>query len=60
AIADSPDDGVLNPMGEVWGYPNLYVADGSAVPRAIGPNPSLTISALAERTAEHITRSSKR
>src|SRR5207302_11291480 len=55
-IADSPEQGVLSPYGEVWNYPNLYVADGAAVPRGIGPNPALTISALAERTAEHIVR----
>lgn len=55
-IADSPEEGVLNPFGEVWGYPNLFVSDGSSIPRAIGPNPALTISALAERTAEHIAK----
>jgi cholesterol oxidase len=54
AIADDEADGVLNPFGEVWGYRNLYVADGSVIPRSLGPNPSLTIAALAERTAEHI------
>ncbi|MHB8574652.1 MAG: GMC family oxidoreductase N-terminal domain-containing protein [Dehalococcoidia bacterium] len=56
AVADDAERGVLTPYGEVWGYPNLYVADGAAVPRGIGPNPSLTISALAERTAEQIVR----
>ncbi|MGH2586054.1 MAG: GMC oxidoreductase, partial [Dehalococcoidia bacterium] len=54
AIADDAANGVLTPCGEVWGYPGLYVTDGSAVPRALGPNPALTISALAERTAEQI------
>jgi cholesterol oxidase len=53
-IADDPASGVLDPYGEVWGYPSLFVVDGSAVPRAIGPNPSLTISALAERLADRI------
>jgi cholesterol oxidase len=53
-LADDPVAGVLDPYGEVWGYPNLFVADGSAIPRAIGPNPSQTISALAERLADHV------
>jgi cholesterol oxidase len=55
-IADSADEGVLTPFGEVWNYPNLFVADGAAVPRSIGSNPALSIAALAERTAEYIVR----
>jgi cholesterol oxidase len=58
AMSDDISQGVVNPMGEVWGYPGLYVADGSVIPRAIGPNPSLTITAVAERTAAHIIKSS--
>jgi cholesterol oxidase len=45
---------VVSPDGEVYGYRNLYVADGSIVPSAIGPNPSKTIGALAERIADRI------
>lgn len=56
-LADDELLGVLDPFGEVWNYPNLYVADGASVPRALGPNPSLTISAVAERIAEHIVSS---
>lgn len=55
-ISDDRNQGVLDPFGEVWGYPNLFVTDGSAIPRGIGPNPSLTISAIAERAAEHIVK----
>ncbi len=40
---------VVSPDLQVWGYPGLYVADGSVVPANIGVNPSLTITALAER-----------
>lgn len=47
-------EGVVNACGEVFGYPGLYVADGSVMPGPVGPNPSLTIAALAERFAEHI------
>jgi cholesterol oxidase len=56
ALADDVSQGVLTPEGEVWGHPNLFVADGSVMPRAIGPNPALTISALAERTASVAAR----
>lgn len=54
AMADDPQSGVVNEFGEVWNYPNLFVADGSAIPTALAINPSATISALAERAAEHI------
>ncbi|MGQ4600554.1 GMC oxidoreductase [Nocardia sp. R6R-6] len=44
--------------GRVCGYQNLYVMDGAAVPGSTGTvNPSLTISALAERNIEQIIRS---
>ena len=46
--------GVVSARGEVFGYKNLYVADGSILPSAIGPNPSRTIGALAERIAEKL------
>jgi cholesterol oxidase len=54
AMADSAETGVVSRDGEVFGYPNLYVADGSIVPTAIGRNPSYTIAALAELIAEGI------
>ena len=47
-------DGVVDHLGQVFGYANLYVADGAIVPRAIGLNPSRTIAALSERIAEKI------
>jgi cholesterol oxidase len=48
----SPENGVVDHRGEVFGYKNLYVADGAIVPEAIGLNPSKTIAALAERIAD--------
>ena len=42
-------EGVIDPSQEVFGYPGLYVVDGSAVSANPGVNPSLTITALAER-----------
>lgn len=56
AMAESPNRGVANPMGEVFGYPGLYVADGSLLPAATGVPPSMTIAALAERVAEHLVQ----
>ena len=50
-MGDDPRYSVVDHKGQVWGYPGLYVADGSVVPTALAVNPSLTISALAERTA---------
>lgn len=48
------DEGVVDPYGRVFGYHNLYVTDGSAMPGPVGANPSLTIAAFAERCAERI------
>lgn len=50
-MADSAAEGVVDHRGEVFGYPGLYVADGSIIPFALGINPSRTIAALAERNA---------
>jgi cholesterol oxidase len=49
AIGDSIDTGVVDPYQRVYGYPGLHVADGSAVTANLGVNPSLTITAQAER-----------
>ncbi|HMV41405.1 MAG TPA: GMC oxidoreductase [Leptospiraceae bacterium] len=58
-LADSPDKGVTSAdrktFGQVFGYTNLYVADGAIVPTAVGANPIATISALSEMVAEGIT-----
>jgi cholesterol oxidase len=42
-------EGVIGPDHQVFGYPGLYVCDGSAVSANPGVNPSLTITAMAER-----------
>ena len=44
----TPEDGVCDAQGRVFGHPGLFIADGSLVPANLGVNPSLTITALAE------------
>ena len=48
-ISDSPENGVVDPYLRVWGYPTLSIHDGSAMAANPGVNPSLSISANAER-----------
>ena len=48
-IGDSPETGVIDPYQRVYGYPGLYVSDGSAISANLGVNPSFTITAQAER-----------
>lgn len=49
AISDSPATGVIDPYHRVWGHAGISVVDGSAVSANLGVNPSLTITAQAER-----------
>jgi len=48
-IGTDPTVGVVDSANRVFGYQNMLITDGSAVPYNPGVNPSLTISALAER-----------
>jgi cholesterol oxidase len=48
-IGRSPDEGVVDPYHRAFGYPSLFIVDGSAVTANLGANPSLTILAQAER-----------
>jgi cholesterol oxidase len=45
-------EAVVDPYGQVFGYPGFVIADGSVMPGPVGPNPSNTIAALAHRFAE--------
>ena len=58
-MGTTAQNGVVDHKGEVFGYRNLYVADGAIVPEAIGLNPSKTIAALAERIAALISAESR-
>jgi len=42
-------EGVIDTHHRVIGHPGLYVIDGASVPANVGVNPSLTITAMAER-----------
>jgi cholesterol oxidase len=48
-IGESSDSGAVDPYLRLFGHPGLHVMDGSVMPTNPGVNPSLTITALAER-----------
>ncbi|GAA0237509.1 GMC family oxidoreductase [Saccharothrix mutabilis subsp. mutabilis] len=48
-IGSDPESGVIDPYHRVYGYPGLSVVDGAAISANLGVNPSLTITAQAER-----------
>jgi len=54
AMGSTPEEGVVDARNEVFSYPNLFVVDGSAIPANVGVNPSLTITAMAERCLSFI------
>jgi cholesterol oxidase len=49
AIGADADSGVIDAYHRVYGYPGLHIVDGSAITANLGVNPSLTITAQAER-----------
>lgn len=53
-IGQGVQDGVISKDHEVFGYPGLYVVDGAAMSANLGVNPSLTITAMAERALSKI------
>ncbi len=58
-IAGSPEHGVVDHHSRLFGYKNMYVCDGSVVAANLGVNPSLTITALAERAMSFIRSASE-
>ncbi len=53
-MGESAADGVIDHRHRVFGYDGLYVVDGAAMSANPGVNPSLTITALAERAMTFI------
>jgi cholesterol oxidase len=53
-IGADPEHGVVDDANRVFGYENLLVCDGSAIPANPGVNPSLTITALAEHAMSEV------
>jgi cholesterol oxidase len=53
-IGADPSRGVIDADQRVFGYANLLVCDGAAVPANLGVNPSLTITALAEHAMSRV------
>lgn len=48
-IGKNDSEGVIDAYHRVWNYPSLHIVDGSALTANLGVNPSLTITAQAER-----------
>ena len=53
-MGDDPRTSVVNADCRCWDIPNLWICDGSVFPTVGGVNPSLTIQAIACRTADRI------
>jgi cholesterol oxidase len=58
-IADSSTNGVVDSQHRVFGYRKMYICDGSVIAANLGVNPSLTITALAERAMSFIPRATE-
>ena len=58
-MGDSAGNGVVDSRQRVFGYKNMYVCDGSVVSANLGVNPSLTITALAERAMSYVPAASE-
>lgn len=56
----TPQDSVVNADCRSWDIPNLWICDGSVFPTTGGVNPSLTIQAIALRTADRIKAMARR
>ncbi len=53
-MGQSAEDGVVNNKFQAFGYPDMYILDGSIIPCNLGVNPSLTITALSEYAMSNI------
>ena len=55
-MASEASLGVVDPNGESFSNPNLFVVDSAMIPSALGANPSLTIAAVAESIADRLVK----
>jgi cholesterol oxidase len=53
-MGENPSTGVIDKNNKVFGYENLYIIDGSMISANPGVNPSLSITAIAERAMDQI------
>ena len=53
-MGDDPKKSVTNQWGQTWDVPNLIMSDGALFPGTADKNPTLTIMALAYRSADHL------
>ena len=59
-MGEAPATSVVNADCRSWDIPNLWICDGSVFPTVGGVNPSLTIQAIACRTADRIRAMARR
>jgi cholesterol oxidase len=55
-LGPSPERGVVDHKGEVYGSPGLFIADAAALPAAVGTPPSLAIAAWAHHVADRLAK----
>ena len=53
-MGSSPKTSVVNEYGACHAVPNLFIADGSAIPTSVAVNPQITVMAIAAKVSEHI------
>jgi cholesterol oxidase len=58
-VGMNAEQGVVDGYGEVFGHPNLYITDGSALPAATGTPPSMTIAAWSSHVSQGILQASQ-
>jgi choline dehydrogenase-like flavoprotein len=59
-MGSSPKDSVVNPYGQTWAVPNLFVTDGAVMASSPDKNPTLSILALSWRSSDHLATLAKR
>ena len=55
-MGKNSEKGVIDKNNSVFGYENMFIIDGSMISANIGVNPSLTITAIAERAMDNISK----